>query len=528
MSLEKKSVIYKTATVFCDGSSDFASVEKGKYSIDFSLQIISIFVMLFLGLRFFLKMTTKKTKFFTQRFDLFKLPFLEQSVRKKYFSFFIRLLPALLFVFVLLTGFLGRSRLSFAAPFVWMFWWTLLIFMVAFAGKVFCAICPWDFFANLFQYGSVYQKKKVKEAHLKKWPKLFKNTYPAIIFFIILTWLELGFEITKNSYATASLGLIVVMLAIGIPVWFEKRAFCRYLCPVGRISGLYAIFSPLELRVKSVSICQECRTKDCVKGNEYSSACPMELVPFNIKENTYCTLCTECIRSCDHNNLTIKLRPFASEINNAKPQMKKDESVFSYVIFALTFFHGITMVFPWFQTIDIIRNKFDMNYMNAFSVLMILFIFLNALIYLIFEKTSFLIMKDKRVFRNLTIVLIPLTLAYHLGHNVMHVFGEIPYLVSLVNDPFGWGSDVFGMKGFVPKPFLLHEDVLGIQVLLIIIGFYCSLKTLRIKLESLMVILKNDLLKLQFLYFVGFSVLFFVSLFSFWLIGQPMVVRGGI
>lgn len=526
-SLNTKKV-YKTATVFCDGSSDFSSVDRGKYDLDISLQLISILVLLVLGLKYAIGFPKKQTRFFSKRFDLFLIPGFESLVRAKYFSFFVRFIPALLFILVLATGFMGRSKASFAAPFVWMFWWTLLIFLVAFFGKLFCAICPWDFFANLYQYGFVYKIKKIKENYLKRWPRVFKNIYPAALFFIILTWFELGFEITKNSYITGVLGLIVVMLAIGIPVFFEKRAFCRYLCPVGRISGLYSIFSPMELRVKSKDTCDTCTTKECVKGNEFSSPCPMDLVPFNLKENTYCTLCTECVRSCEKKNLTLKLRPFASEINTIKPKTRSDESALAIIMFALTFFHGITMVYPWFQLIDQIRNSLQTSYLNAFSLLMILFMVITFISYFIIDKLITILTKGENSFRNIAICLIPITLAYHLGHNVMHVFGEVPYLVPLMNDPFGWGWNILGAKGFVAKPLLLHEDVLGFQVSLVLIGFYFSIKTLRIKLESFGEKIKNDVLQFQFIYFIGFSILFFTALFSLWLIGQPMVIRGGI
>lgn len=518
----------RTPTVYCDGSSDFESVDKGKYYVDISVQIIAILTIVLIGLNYFLKFPKKKVQFLSKRFDLFKIPLLEKIVRYKYFSFALRLIPALILILVFATGFWGRTRMSFAAPFVWVFWWTLLIFFVAFAGKIFCAICPWDFFANLFQYGIVFNKKNKKMVKLKKWPNYLKNVYPAVIFFIVFTWLELGGEITKNSYLTALFGLFILMLAILIPVIYEKRAFCRYLCPVGRISGLYAIFSPVELRVKSLSACDSCKTKDCVKGNEYSTACPMELIPFKLKENTYCTLCTECIRSCDKKNLTLKLRPFGSEINTIKPKSRNDEAVLAITIFGLTFFHGITMINPWFVMIDELRNYFNISYLYSFSILMSCFIILYFLSYQGLNKLIGFFCKNRIKFSDIAITLIPITLAYHLGHNVMHVFGELPFFIPTVNDPFGWGWDLFGLKSFTPKPFLFHDDMIEAQVVLVVIGFYYSIKTLRIKLNLLKDQMKYEILEFQLIYFIGFILLAFIAVSSFWLIGQPMVVRGGI
>ena len=76
------------------------------------------------------------------RYNLLKNNHLLKIIKSNYFSFSIRFLPAMLFVFVLITGFYGRKYTSLAAGFTWLFWWTLLIYFVAFAGKVFCAVCP--------------------------------------------------------------------------------------------------------------------------------------------------------------------------------------------------------------------------------------------------------------------------------------------------------------------------------------------------------------------------------------------------
>ena len=44
-------------------------------------------------------------------------------------------------------------------------------------------------------------------------PKQLRNVLPALLLFIILTWLELGVGVTVNPYATALLSLLMVILA---------------------------------------------------------------------------------------------------------------------------------------------------------------------------------------------------------------------------------------------------------------------------------------------------------------------------
>ena len=45
-----------------------------------------------------------------------------------------------------------------------------------------------------------------------------------------------------------------LFIAIGTSLIYERRAFCRYLCPVGGFIGLYSQLAPTEVRVISTSV----------------------------------------------------------------------------------------------------------------------------------------------------------------------------------------------------------------------------------------------------------------------------------
>ena len=106
--------------------------------------------------------------------------------------------------------------------------------------------------------------------------------------FIILTWLELGYKVTNNPFATAIMGLAMALMVI-LPIFiFEKKSFCRYGCLIGRISGLYANISPVEIRAKNQDVCTSCTTKECYNGNSKGYPCPTGLNLTGLNENTYC------------------------------------------------------------------------------------------------------------------------------------------------------------------------------------------------------------------------------------------------
>ncbi len=454
------------------------------------------------------------------RIDLLQNHYVKKLVNWRYFSFSIRLLPAILFVFVLITGIYGRKYTSLAAGFTWLFWWTILIFFVAFFGKIFCAVCPWDFFANLFEFGWLHKLKKKTLSLNLKFPKSLANVYPAMAFFIILTWLELGFDITRNSYLTAILGFIMVGAAILFALIYEKRVFCRYICLVGRISGLYAQISPIELRKKDDDVCRTCKTKECITGTDTTTPCPTFEKPFKLSQNTYCTLCTECIRSCQKDNLTLKARPLGIDLASIK-NSRKDEAILAYVILILTFFHGITMTKIWYDWMAQITQIFHLDHIGSFTILMLLlltfsFFFLKGVGMLVSNYTC-----SKKAETHLVYAFIPITLGYHLGHNSMHLFVETAYLVPVINDPMGYGWNLFGLSQYMPKPFINPDVLRYLQLTVVSIGFYYSVKVLGQRVQQISTQVRSKTI----LFYTYFALLLAFGILAIWFIYQPMIMK---
>jgi len=491
-----------------------------KYAGEEQLLLILFFVGV--GAYFYWKAIIKNIAITTsdKRIDLLKSSLLRRIVNWKYFSFSIRVLPGIAFVIILITGFYGRKYTSLAAGFTWLFWWTILIFFVAFFGKIFCAVCPWDFFANLFEFGWLHKLKKKSHSLNLKFPKALANIYPAILFFIILTWLELGFDVTRNSYLTAILGLMMVGAAILFALLFEKRAFCRSVCLVGRISGLYAQMSPVELRKIDDDVCRTCKTKECITGTDTTTACPTSEKPFLLTQNTYCTLCTECIRSCEKDNLTLKARPLGVDLGSLK-NSRKDESILAYVILILTFFHGITMTKLWYVWLAKISATFSLDHVGSFTVMMAI---LLASVFLILKGIGLLVgnfVLERKAELHLAYVFIPITLGYHLGHNSMHLFVETSYLVPVINDPMGYGWDLFGLSQYVPKPFINPDILRFLQLTVVAVGFYFSIKVLGQRVSQISKIKKTT----KLLYFTYFMLVLSFGILSIWFIYQPMIMK---
>ncbi len=459
--------------------------------------------------------------------DLLRAKWVRRLVARPWFPLLIQMPFVLLFGLVIVSGMFGSTYTNFAPVFTWTIWWGLLVFVVLLFGKGFCMVCPWDAIAGVVQRGSLFRNRQPVRTLNKKWPGWAANIYPATALFIGLTWLELGFGVTRHAQATAVLGLLMLALVVGSAVVFERRAFCRYGCLIGRISGLYAMFAPVELRAKKSRVCQSCAGKDCSAGNQLAMACPTFEMPAEMTRSTYCTLCTECVRACPHHNIALRVRPFGEDLNN-ESAFRADESHLAIILLALTSFHGLTMTPTWYTYTDWVQGALGIGYRGAFTLLMALCIAVPiAAFWGIAEVANRLTRIEQgtgKVFRAFAFPLIPIALFYHVAHNVMHFFREAQYLVPRLSDPFGWGWNLFGTARQTYDPLLSLSTIWYLQLALVLIGhlygIFVSERIARKLYDN-----KRDVWLVQL---PMFAVMIAFSMYSLWLIHQPMEMRTGL
>lgn len=460
------------------------------------------------------------------RFNLLKFGFLNRLVKKQWFPLFLQSFSVMIFILILSAGLFGSPKHNIGPVLTWTWWWALLIFLVLGFGKAFCAICPWEALSSLVTSLSLKSRMK-KLGYEQPWPKWAKNIFPAILFFILLTWFELGNNVTHSPSMTATLGLVMAGTAILSAIIFERRAFCRYACLVGRVTGLYALFSPVELRPESKEVCTTCTSKACFRGTNEQTGCPTLLFPGNLKENTYCTLCTECIRACPHDNIGINLRPPASDLFN-KIRFQWDEATLAIVLLALTSFHGLTMTPLWGTLNDQLRLATGLGPVFSFTILMLLMLMAPILLFWAGASFAKALTQDAsvgagKIFKAFAYSVIPVALFYHLAHNSMHFFLEAPSIIPLLSDPFGFGWNLFGTAGAHYGPLLTLETLWGIQVVLIVIGHVYGVLIADRVARTLFRDPRRILRSLVPLLLT--MVLF--SAYSIWLIAQPMEMRSG-
>ena len=165
---------------------------------------------------------------------------------------------------------------NIATVLTWNIWWTGLIISVFFLGSAWCAICPWDALATWLVRRRLWRRAHPNNSLNLTVPRPFRSVWPALILLIALTWLELGVGITIDPYATGLLALLMLVLATVSLAIYENKAFCRYLCPVGRTVGVYSQLAPVELRPIDNDICARCTSLECYHGNDTTEPCRMK------------------------------------------------------------------------------------------------------------------------------------------------------------------------------------------------------------------------------------------------------------
>ena len=358
-----------------------------------------------------------------------------------------------------------------------------------------------------------------------RWPRFARNIWPATIMFVGLTWIELGFGVTMNPRATALLA--VAMLAMGFvsAFIFDRRSFCRYGCLVGRVSGLYALFAPVEVRARDRDVCRSCTTSSCLNGNELGEPCPTYQYLGSMDQNTYCISCLECVKTCDHDNVAVNLRPWGEDlVANHRP--RSDEAYLALLMLSLTAFHGLTMTGVWAGVVSSIESTLSVGPTAAFSIGMAIVTLLPVVVYALFVALSRWMARSSGVsFRSYFIryayALLPIAFFYHLAHNSEHLLMEGQRVVSLMSDPFGYGWNLLGTAGWQLSPLADLPTLWLLQVLFVMVGHVYSLWAARRAAASIFVspraALRSQLPMLLAM------ILFSVA--SLWLLKQPMEMR---
>jgi polyferredoxin len=472
----------------------------------------------------------------TRHYDLTALPIIGNAnrflVSQPWLLLLSKAIVASIFLLIVFAGLFGTPipERNIATVLTWNIWWAGLVIAIAFTGSAWCAVCPWDTLSTVLVRRQMWGRVRDGTSLNLRVPNILRSVWPAAVLLVGLTWLELGFGVTVSPYATAVLGLAMVVLATLSLAVFERKALCRYFCPVGRTVGAYSQLAPVELRSVDPDICARCTTLDCYHGNQTVEPCPTHLVMGRLTQNTYCTSCGNCTQSCPHTNVAWRLRsPSAEAIQDARPHW--DEAGFMLALLSLVGLHGLVMTGiweNWHRAFGLAIGEsgqmlvsFTLGFTLSLAVPVILFAFACGLA----QNLSSLRPDFRKVVSHFSFSVLPLAFAYHVAHNLNHLLLEGRGLGQLFLNPLGEGALPLSrgekiMRG--SNMFLSQDGLNALQAIIMAAGFALAIRIILARSKLLAPEKKQSAIRVS-LPVMGFALA--VTGYHMWLLSQPMLMR---
>lgn len=333
------------------------------------------------------------------------------------------------FALVVLLLFLGPQTRdqNFALNLFWAWWWPLILLGFPFVGRVWCAICPFMIYGEVTQKLSLWLFPR----KLKGWPREKAEKWGGWFLFglfaLILLWEEL-WDLPNTAYLSAWLLLIITGGAVICSAIFERRFWCRYLCPIGGMNGMFAKLSMTELRAQQGTCSAECTTYQCYKGGPQkgegleTSGCPLYSHPAQLEDNRDCVLCMTCLKACPHRSVEFNLRPPGIELWTSN-KVRVYEVALMFLLLNVVFLHRL----PELQ--DLLGLELDLERFTVHAGFSLVALFLPVVIPLVAYALIRLICRfmstvKPRKFAELAYGYLPLVLAANLAHYLYMGLGE--------------------------------------------------------------------------------------------------------
>lgn len=345
----------------------------------------------------------------------------------------------------------------FATAFVWDVWHPLLAFTILAIGRFWCSVCP---------LGAIHGWISRHFSLNRRYPEKFRNVWIAVGLFIFITAAERHlFRFTRNPEATAYLLLAFLGIAVVMALIYEKRTFCRYICPTGLVLGVFSMISGSELRCKSRDVCRDHREKECLTGNSNGYGCPMYEFPQTMERNNACIYCTQCIRTCSKQNIRVSSRPFGSDLLNPK-KVSLDEAFFIHSItIIMLFLMGMertpyrNKIINFVHWVGIDRNIMAVLILTGISVASV------TIMYLLHRANSPDDAKQRLV--HYSYAFVPLGLSAYMAWNVFKLVRGIFFSIF---ETAQWA----GLNVVNSHSTLDYGILNGLQILLLLAGFVFS------------------------------------------------------
>jgi polyferredoxin len=413
------------------------------------------------------------------RLDLLTVPWVRRLLTARTFQPALQIPSLGVMAIVVWLGFVDiqDGGMNLSTKLTWTIWWAGVIFTFVLVGRVWCLACP---------FGALNEWTARLAGAARRLPRPFRNIWWATGMFVLLTWADEQLGVVRSPRVTAWIVIFFAALAIAIGLAFERRSFCRYLCPIGGVIGIYSMTAPLELRPRAAATCAADREKACYRGKAAVAGCPMFEFPGALDRNNYCTLCAQCVTACEHGNLALRVRAWGKDLW-AATRRTMDEAYLAVVLVGLTVVVTAQMLSAWPGWVSAlagylpvaVRSTFKpVTYLGLVESILLLggALVVGPLLVLggaaLADRLAGGGLGLRRTFIMFGYVLVPVGLAMHLAHNLAHLLLEGGGIVPAVQravavyTPFSLGASDWHATPLAPEP------VVALLQVAIVVAFF--------------------------------------------------------
>jgi hypothetical protein len=406
----------------------------------------------------------------------------------------------------------------------------VLIMLVA--GNFFCFACP------------IMLARDVARRFFRpqrNWPRMLRNKWLSLSLFILILFSYELFDLWGSPWWTAWLIIAYFLAALIVDTVFKHASFCKYVCPIGQFNFVASTISPLEVKARDLQVCQECRTKDCIRGRRdgpgdlkvIQRGCELALFLPLKSGNMDCTFCLDCAHACPHDNVGIISRLSAGELMIDPPRSgigyfsrRKDLAALATVFTFGALLNAFGMVSPVYALQRWLAGA--LNLQREAPVLGLIFVFFLVVEPVLLIGLAAWLSKKWGGAREAIIPLsmrhvyglVPLGFAVWLSHYAFHfltgIFTFVPVLQSAlasIGRPI-LGEPLWGLVGMPERAvYPLEQGFLGLGLLGSLLVSY------RIAEDG-----PAPRPGLAFAPWAGICALLWIA--AVWLMSQPMEMRG--
>lgn len=381
---------------------------------------------------------------------------------------------SLVFAAIIIYGFLGppHGEDNFAVVTTWILWWLLLPFSFVFLARLWCGVCPVGAASDAVQRVFTY-KRRTPGLLLRQ-----GGAWIAGLSFLTLAWAGMLWHFDDKPRATAIILLSFLFATILTSLMYERRAWCRYLCPLGIVAALYSMVAAVGLRSNRETCREGCQLTRCYEVHGQTKGCPMFEFPGVMDNNRNCNLCGECVKHCPQQSMRLLLRNPVAELWQ-RWQPTKGEAFFVMVLLALVLFEVVRMtsLYPdymkWVMEATIVSN-----YNLVFSLSLLAVVGITTVSYGFSSRLSSLVMgraKGRNLIRY-AYAYIPIILAGYLGAAIQHLaaYGIRAGMVAI--NQLAISVTVFDLPAVVRGVnYTIDPSLKATQLLILTLGVFGSL-----------------------------------------------------